>query len=137
MKHLPHGVLDVFMTMLQPNNVPFSRSLVARARYSSRSASSADFEEEGVASSDKRSRPWRVSVESASIPGRAMKSSSRAAVMRPRIAIIYDTQARWRGEWGYKGIAAWRLTPAIVGRVCHPFLRRTREVAINVSWEKK
>ena len=45
MKLLLHGAPDVSMTIWQLNNVPFSRSLVARARYSSSRASSADFEE--------------------------------------------------------------------------------------------
>ena len=85
MKPLPHGTPDVSMTMGQSNNVPFSRSLFARARYSSSRASRADFEEAGAVSSE-RCRAVSWAVESASIPGSAMKSSSRAAVMRPRIA---------------------------------------------------
>ena len=44
------------------------------------------FVEVVAVSSDKRSQLWWAAVEFASILGRAMKSSSRTAVMRPRIA---------------------------------------------------
>ena len=85
MVSLPHGVPDVSTIMWQPNSGPLWRSLFARARYLSSSASSGDFEEAfdepGVASPEKRSRAWWVSVESASMPGNAMKSLLRAAVM--------------------------------------------------------
>ena len=44
MKPLPHGAPGVSTTMRRPNSVPFSRSLFARARYSSSRVSRADFE---------------------------------------------------------------------------------------------